>query len=66
MVPVRINQAVSIPFVFLDSGASEVAISADVLYDSEREAILSGSSLHTATALLLRLTAPSTIVSSLC
>ena len=29
MVPVRINQAVSIPFV-LDSGASEVAIPADV------------------------------------
>ena len=29
MVPVRINEAVSIPFV-LDSGASEVAIPADV------------------------------------
>ena len=29
MVPVRVNQAVSIPFV-LDSGASEVAIPADV------------------------------------
>src|SRR5208282_5044108 len=64
MVPVRINQAVNIPFI-LDSGAAEVAIPADVFMTLMRSHSVRDSDFIGA-GVLSRLTVPSTKANNSC